>query len=186
MENFVKLYYIYKNVNESTTECLLRSLCFLSLNNTCYCMLFAQYNPSKMNTVTYINFFGHGPISISSDNFVSLDRIPIKKGTRVQTLCVVFNQHQSKTFSQRFTSLFNNSSYNNLFLALKRFKFYLRNSITHQRLNHCMVFHIHRERMGALDLNSIAKQFARANQRPNTFFSPQYFGQYNFFYLLYL
>ena len=129
-------------------------------------------------------FLAMGPSSISSDNFVSLDRIPIKKVTRVQTLCEVFNQHQSKTFSQRFTSLFNNSSYNNLFLALKRITFYLRNSITHQRLNHCMVFDIHWERMGALDLNSIAKQFAWANERPNTFFSPKYFGPYNFFYLL--
>ena len=41
-------------------------------------------------------FFGHGPLS---DNFVSLDRIPIKQITRAQTLSEVFNQQQSlKTF----------------------------------------------------------------------------------------
>ena len=60
-------------------------------------------NPSKMSTYLYYlatcNFFGHGPISLSSDNFVSLDGIPIKQVTRVQTICEVFNQQQSlKTF----------------------------------------------------------------------------------------
>ena len=36
---------------------------------------------------------------LSSDNFVSLDGIPTKQVTRVQTLCELFNQQQSlKTF----------------------------------------------------------------------------------------
>ena len=36
---------------------------------------------------------------LSSDNFVSMDGIPIKQVTQVQTLCEVFNQQQSlKTF----------------------------------------------------------------------------------------
>ena len=56
-----------------------------------------MYNPSKMNTVAYI--FGHCLFLLYSDNFVSLDGIPIKHVTRVQTLCEVFNQQQSlKTF----------------------------------------------------------------------------------------
>ena len=35
---------------------------------------------------------------LSSDNFVSMDGIPIKQVIRVQTLCEVFNQQQIKTF----------------------------------------------------------------------------------------
>ena len=42
--------------------------------------------------------------------------------------------------------------------------------MTDQRLNHCMVFHIHQERTDALDLNSIAKAFAQANERQIAFF----------------
>ena len=38
--------------------------------------------------------------------------------------------------------------------------------MTHQCLNHCMVFHIHQEKRDALDLTSIAKEFAQ-----NIFFS---------------
>ena len=41
---------------------------------TCY---FAQYNPSKMNTAAMALFL------LSSDNFVSLDGIPIKQVTQV-------------------------------------------------------------------------------------------------------
>ena len=37
--------------------------------------------------------------------------------------------------------------------------------MTQQHLNHCMVFHIHQNRTGALDLNSIAKEFAQTNER---------------------
>ena len=37
--------------------------------------------------------------------------------------------------------------------------------MTQLRLKHCMVFHINQERTDTLDLNSIAKGFARANER---------------------
>ena len=42
--------------------------------------------------------------------------------------------------------------------------------MTHQCLNHCMVLHIHQERMDTLDLNSIVKEFAEANERQVAFF----------------
>ena len=37
-------------------------------------------------------------------------------------------------------------------------------------LNHCMVLHIHQDRTNALDLNSIAKEFAQVNERWIAFF----------------
>ena len=61
------------------------------------------------------------------------------------------------------------------FSVFKRIKTYLRNSMTQQHLNHCMVFHSHQERTGALDLNSIAKEFAQENGVAcffNNFFGP--------------
>ena len=90
-----------------------------------------------MNTATYIhylathNFSGHGPLS---NNFVSLDGIPIKQVTWVQTLCEVFNQQQSlKTFLTEVHKLIQlyltipvrtaSSEYN--FSAFKRIKTYL-------------------------------------------------------------
>ena len=41
--------------------------------------------------------------------------------------------------------------------------------MSQQRLNHCMVLHIHQERMDTLDLNCIAKEFAY-NERWIPFF----------------
>ena len=111
---------------------------------------------------------------LSSDNFVSLDGIPTKQVTRVQTLCEVFNQQRSlKTFLTEVHKLLKlyltipvtTSSSERNFSALKRIKTYLRNSVTQQRLNHCMVLYIHQERTNALELNSIAEEFAQANER---------------------
>ena len=55
------------------------------------------------------------------------------------------------------------------FSTLKRIKIHLRNSMTQQHLNHCMVLHIHQERTYAFDLNIIAKEFVQANARRITF-----------------
>ena len=101
--------------------------------------------------------------------------------------CEVFNQQQSiKTFLTEVHKLLKlyltfqlqHSSERN-FLALKRIKVYLRNSMTHKRLIHCiLILYIHQERTDALDLNSIVKEFARANERPITFFRHLIFGPY--------
>ena len=52
--------------------------------------------------------------------------------------------------------------------------------MTQQRLNHCMILHIHQERTDAIDVNSIAKEFAQANQRRIAFFGQfkKIFGPY--------
>ena len=46
--------------------------------------------------------------------------------------------------------------------------------------NHCIVFHIHRERTDALDHNSIAKEFALANVRLIAFF-----GHFEFYLIIF-
>ena len=47
------------------------------------------------------------------------------------------------------------------FSGLKRIKTYLRNSMTQQCLNHCMLLHIHRNKTDDLDLLKIATEFKR-------------------------
>ena len=47
------------------------------------------------------------------------------------------------------------------FSGLKRIKTYLRNAMTQQRLNHCMLLHIHRNKADGLDLLKIATEFIK-------------------------
>ena len=54
--------------------------------------------------------------------------------------------------------------------ALKRIKDYLRNSMTQERLNHCMLLHMHREKTDNLDLIEIAKEFVSRCERRKNFF----------------
>ena len=114
-----------------------------------------------------------------SDSSVSLDGIPMKQVTLVQTLCEVFYQQQSlrtiltevdKLLKLYLTITVTTASSEHNFSALKRIKTYLRNSMTQQQLNHCMVFHIHQEKTSAIDLNSIAKTFGQANKGQICFF----------------
>ena len=53
------------------------------------------------------------------------------------------------------------------FSALRRIKTYLRNSMTQQMLNHCMLLHIHRQKLDELDidLSVIAKELIQRNER---------------------
>ena len=50
------------------------------------------------------------------------------------------------------------------FSGLKHIKTYLRNSMTQQRLNHCMLLHIHRNKTDDLDLLKIATEFIKRNE----------------------
>ena len=51
------------------------------------------------------------------------------------------------------------------FSALKRIKTYLRNSMTEERLNNCMILHVHREKTDQLNLEAIAKEFINNDRR---------------------
>ena len=47
------------------------------------------------------------------------------------------------------------------------------NSMTQQRLNHCMILHVHREETDKLNLIEVAKEFVEKNDRRK-----QFFGQF--------
>ena len=50
------------------------------------------------------------------------------------------------------------------FLVLCRIKYYLRSTITQQRLNHLMILNIHKEALDDMDLKSIANEFVQGNE----------------------
>ena len=49
------------------------------------------------------------------------------------------------------------------FSALRCIKTYLRNSMTQQRLNHCLILHVHREKTDNLNLTEVAQEFIERN-----------------------
>ena len=97
--------------------------------------------------------------------------------TRVHTLCDIFNHQPGlkniltevhKLLKIYLTIPVTTSSAERSFSALKRIKDYLRNSMTQERLNHCMLLHMHREKTDNLDLIEIAKEFvSRCERRKN-------------------
>ena len=90
-----------------------------------------------------------------------LDGITICEVTRVQTLCDVFNKQASfKTMLSEVLKLVllyltvpvTTATAERSFSWLKRINKYLRNSMTQQRLNHCILLHIHCNKTDNLDL----------------------------------
>ena len=51
------------------------------------------------------------------------------------------------------------------FSALRCIKTYLRNSMTQQRLNDCLILHVHREKTDHLNLTEVAQEFIERNDR---------------------
>ena len=105
---------------------------------------------------------------------VPLNGIQIKQVTRIQTICDIFNQQPSlKKFLTEVHKLLKiylivpvtTASAERNFSALKRIKTFLRNSMTQQRLNHCMFLHIHQDRTDTLNLRDIAEEFIQKNER---------------------
>ena len=103
----------------------------------------------------------------------------IKEVTKVQTICDVLNEQPGvqkllteihKLLKIYYTIPVTTASAERSFSALKRIKTYLRNSMTQQRLNHCMLLHVHVKQTDQLDLIDIAKEFVRRNERRRTFF----------------
>ena len=110
---------------------------------------------------------------------VSLDGMQIRKVTRVQTICNVFNKQTSfkallsevhKLVLLYLTIPVTTATAGRSFSGLKRIKTYLRNSMTQQRLNHCMLLHIHRNKTDELDLSFVATEFIKRNERRMNFF----------------
>lgn len=103
----------------------------------------------------------------------------LKEVTKVGTICDVLNEQPGiqklltevhKLIKVYYTIPVTTASAERSFSALKRIKTYLRNSMTQQRLNHCMLLHVHVTLTDQLDLTDIAKEFIRRNERHKTFF----------------
>ena len=102
----------------------------------------------------------------------------LQEVTQVQSICDVLNEQPGikklltevhKLIRIYYTISVTMASAERSFSALKRIKTYLRNSMTQQRLNHCMLLHVHVTLTDHLDLRDIAKEFVRRNERRRTF-----------------
>ena len=102
--------------------------------------------------------------------------------TRVQSICDIFNGNEGikslltevhKLLKIFLTIPVTTATAERSFSALKRIKTYLRNSMTQQRLNQCMLLHVHHKKTDDLILTDITKEFVNRNERRQNFF-----GQY--------
>ena len=57
-----------------------------------------------------------------------------------------------------------NASSERAFSGMKRIKTYLRNSTTKNRLNHCMLVHVHPEDVNKMNTIEIAREFTEYSQ----------------------
>ena len=53
---------------------------------------------------------------------------------------------------------------------LRLIKTYLRNSMSQERLNHCLLVHVHRQKTDELECCDIAKEFISRNERRRNYF----------------
>ena len=84
----------------------------------------------------------------------------------MQTICDIFNQQSSikallsevhKLILIYFIIPVTTATAERSFSDLKHIKTYIRNSMTQQRLNHCFILHVHRQKTDNLDLKEIAQ-----------------------------
>ena len=110
---------------------------------------------------------------------VPLDGIRIREVTRIQTICDVFNKESSlkkflteihKLLKLYLTIPVTTASSKRSFSALKHVKTYLRSSMTQNRLNHCMLLHVHKDKTKKLDLRQLAEEFVKVNDTRIRFF----------------
>lgn len=100
----------------------------------------------------------------------------IKKVTKVDTICDVLNDQPymltevHKLLKIYFTIPVTTAIAERSFSALKRIKTYLRNSMTQQRLNNCMLLQVNHTQTDELDVVSIAREFVNRNDRRKSFF----------------
>ncbi|XP_078679480.1 zinc finger MYM-type protein 1-like [Branchiostoma floridae x Branchiostoma belcheri] len=105
----------------------------------------------------------------------------VKKVTSIRTICsaMVTSSHRT-TFSQTHKLLrlyltipITSATSERAFSSLKRLLTYLRSSMTEQRLNNCMLLHVHKDVVDTMDLRAIAADFVSLNEE-----RMHYFGKY--------
>ena len=108
-----------------------------------------------------------------------LDGTAVKKVTKVQTICQIFNAapYSKSLFSEVdallkifLTIPVTTATAERTFSVLRRVKTYLRATMTQKRLNHVLLLHIYKEHTDELDLVQVAQSFIMANERRQTYF----------------
>ena len=98
----------------------------------------------------------------------------ISQVTRVQTICEVLNENDGikhllsevhKLVKLFLTIPVTTAIAERGFSTLKRIKTYLRNSKSQEKLNHCLLDHVHQQKIDELELCDIAKDFISRNER---------------------
>jgi len=102
----------------------------------------------------------------------------VKKVTSIRTICsaMATSSHRS-TFSQihkllrlYLTVPITSATSERAFSSLKRLLTYLRSTMTEQRLNNCMMLHVHKDIVDSMDLTAIAADFASLNEERMRYF----------------
>jgi hypothetical protein len=110
---------------------------------------------------------------------VPIEGVVVTQVTKLRTICDVFEAQQTlklifseihKLLLIILTVPITTATAERSFSALRRIKNYLRNSMSQQRLNHCIILNIHRELTDRLQLTDIAQEFIGRNDRRIQFF----------------
>ena len=105
----------------------------------------------------------------------------VKKVTTIRTICEATNKGPYKVMLEEihkllrlyFTIPITSSSSERAFSTLRRVLTYLRSTMTQERLNNCMLLHVHKDITDSLNLQDIATAFITAkNERL------RYFGMF--------
>ena len=102
----------------------------------------------------------------------------VKKVTSIRTICEVMKVDPYRSMLSEVHKLLRlyltvpitSSTSERAFSTLRRLLTYLRSTMTEQRLNNCMLLHIHKDLTDSLDLHQVAKDFILAKESRNRYF----------------
>jgi hypothetical protein len=111
---------------------------------------------------------------------INTNQMKIKQIAKISTICEILNSCEvgKKMFKQfdkviklYLTVPVTIASAERAFSTLNRLKNALRNSMTQSRLNHCLLTHIYKEKLGEIDPNQIMTTFIASNEKKQAFFA---------------
>ena len=103
--------------------------------------------------------------------------LPVKEVTNVRTIAKSMKQSEGmfseidKVLKIYFTFPVTSATAERSFSSLRRLKTYLRNSMSHCRLNNLFLLYVHSAKTDSLDLVTVAKEFVNSRTR-------RYFGTF--------
>ena len=102
----------------------------------------------------------------------------VKKVTSIRTICEAMTRHAYQTMLSEVHKLLRlyltvpitTATSERAFSTLRRLLTYLRSTMTEQRLNNCMLLHVHKSLTDDLNLIEIAKEFISAKEDRQRYF----------------